>query len=150
MIPDTITRNHILKAIDYINTNGVPNDRKAKKFSLKYDEILYPPKYVISVANLFANEELLVSSSFSGGREANDFLIEKGFEIINMLPIESYSWTILSPYIFVKKMDKSSFLHHGTGIPNNVKHYFLDREIKKGNYEDVILHHNNIDYVAKI
>lgn len=39
-------------------------------------------------------------------------------------PIESYSWEVLSPNIAVKHMDKSAFLHHGTGIPKDISFFF--------------------------
>lgn len=32
-------------------------------------------------------------------------------------PVDAYSWTFLSPTTSVKRMDKSSFIHRGTGIP---------------------------------
>ena len=37
------------------------------------------------------------------------------------LPAYYYSWTILTNKIFVKKMDKSTFLHNGIGIPNEIE-----------------------------
>ena len=39
-------------------------------------------------------------------------------------PIESYSWKVLSANVAVKHMDKSAFLHHGTGIPKNITFFF--------------------------
>lgn len=44
-------------------------------------------------------------------------------------PIESFSWEVLSPSVAVKHMDKSAFLHHGTGIPKEISLFFnLDQE----------------------
>jgi len=39
-------------------------------------------------------------------------------------PFQSYSWSILNENKYVKRMDKSSFLHHGTGIPKNIASYW--------------------------
>ena len=36
---------------------------------------------------------------------------------VDEYPVNAYSWTFLSPTTSVKRMDKSSFLHRGTGIP---------------------------------
>lgn len=39
-------------------------------------------------------------------------------------PLKSYSWEILSERVAVKHMDKSAFLHHGTGIPKDIAFFF--------------------------
>ncbi len=39
-------------------------------------------------------------------------------------PIESFSWEVLSPSVAVKHMDKSAFLHHGTGVPKKIAFFF--------------------------
>jgi 5-methylcytosine-specific restriction enzyme A len=36
----------------------------------------------------------------------------------------AYSWDVLSDSVAVKRMDKSSFLHGGTGIPKEVAPFF--------------------------
>ena len=82
MIPKNIDRNAIIKAIDKINIDGVPDKRKAKMYNLKYNDKLYPPKYLISVANEIINGKEMLSSEFSGGKETNTFLEKLGFEII--------------------------------------------------------------------
>ena len=51
-------------------------------------------------------------------------------------PVEAFSWKVLSDNIAVKQMDKSAFLHHGTGIPREIAFFFnldknqLDEQIK--------------------
>lgn len=82
LIPDNINRDHILKAIEEIKRNGVPEERQSTRFSLVINKICYPPKYVISIANKFANGTILDSSTFSGGNETNTFLRKLNFEII--------------------------------------------------------------------
>ena len=81
MIPLNITREHILRALDKIKKEGFPEGRSSRKFNLVLQGKRYPPKYVISIANYFANGRELESSLFSGGNESNRFLTRLGFEI---------------------------------------------------------------------
>jgi hypothetical protein len=81
-IPKNINRNHVLEAIKKINREGVPDRRESTRFNLTYKGKNYPPKYVISIANIFANGEEYSPSLFSGGDETNRFLIELGFNIV--------------------------------------------------------------------
>jgi MoxR-like ATPase len=82
MIPSNITREHILKAMDEIDSVGVPEDRQSTKFYLTYGGKNYPPKYTISLANKYANGGELHPSTFSGGDETNPFLKQRGFDVI--------------------------------------------------------------------
>ena len=88
-IPKNITEEHIIRAIEEIDKNGVPKKREQRKFNLKYDGKDYPPKYTISVANKYANGKVLEASAFSGGDETNPFLKAGGFAIENALEISS-------------------------------------------------------------
>ena len=81
MIPKNIKREHILKAIEEIEEVGVPKGRTSKKFLLEYNDKYYPPKYVISLANKFANNIELDPQDFNGGTESNNFLKHLGFSI---------------------------------------------------------------------
>jgi len=81
MIPGNITREHVLQAITYINQNGVPSGRGSTRYNLRHDGCLYPPKYIVSLANRFANGHELPPAQFSGGREVNDFLSRFAFTI---------------------------------------------------------------------
>ena len=92
MIPENITRGHVLKAIEKIKKEGVPPQREPTKFWLKFNNELFPPKYVISIANKYANEKELEPSDFSGGDESNKFLIELGFEISKKSSISTSIW----------------------------------------------------------
>jgi hypothetical protein len=87
MIPKNIIRNHILNAIQKVDLNGIPKGRDSKKFKLVYKAKIYPPKYLISIANQLANGEELESSGFSGGRETNNYLEWLGFEITGKSPL---------------------------------------------------------------
>ena len=83
MIPGNITREHVLKALREIDINGVPKGRDSRKFILLYEGKAFPPKYVVSLANKYANDIELDSSTFSGGKETNKFLMNLEFEILD-------------------------------------------------------------------
>jgi 5-methylcytosine-specific restriction enzyme A len=130
VIPKNLTKKDIFKAIQEIDVNGIPLNRNSTGWDVLYDGKHYPPKYLISIANKFTNGEELQPQEFSGGSESNKFLMSLGFEIVkggtqdNEFPITSHSWTVLSENIAIKKLDKSAFLHHGTGIPNEIRSFF--------------------------
>ena len=86
MIPRSIGKEHILKAITEIDENGVRRGRESNRWLLKYNGKSYPPKYVISIANRYANNVEL--KNFSGGPETNNFLKRLGFSIIEKEAIE--------------------------------------------------------------
>ncbi len=55
-----------------------------------------------------------------------------------MNKISKYSWTIYpEKNLFIKKMDKSTFLHHGTGIPKEFKSYFDIENLKIGEKKEI-------------
>jgi len=94
MIPKNIKEEHVIKAIEEVERVGIPKDRSSKKYLLEFNGKQYPPKYVISLANKYANGKELNSSEFSGGKETNDFLKTLGFNIVNIsssrMPIKSF------------------------------------------------------------
>ena len=83
MIPNNITRDHILQALFDIDREGVPPHRKSTRYSLVENGRMYPPKYVITLSNRYANGQELSSFEFHGGPEANDFIASRGFEIVD-------------------------------------------------------------------
>ena len=85
MIPSNITREHIIEAINEIRRSGVPSHRESVRWSLVYEGKQFPPKYVISLANKFASGRELDPFQFSGGDETNEFLKERGFEIVGKI-----------------------------------------------------------------
>jgi hypothetical protein len=82
VIPSNITREHIIEAIKEIRRSGVPYHRESVNWSLLHNGEQFPPKYVISLANKFANDRELDPHQFKGGYEANNFLKDRGFEIV--------------------------------------------------------------------
>ena len=85
MIPINITSSHITSAIREIDRNGVPPRRNSTRYDLLYDGQRYPPKYVVSIANRYANGVELNSYDFGGGDETNGFLERRGFTIVQKL-----------------------------------------------------------------
>jgi len=81
MIPQNISRKHILKAIQDIEKLGFPTSRTSKKFVLEYEGKFYPPKYLISLANKHANGKKIRPTAFNGGTESNEFLRHLGFKV---------------------------------------------------------------------
>ena len=80
-IPDNIDRVHIEKALEWIRQN--PNERRR---SLRWDLISegkrYPPKYVVSVANRYANGNDLEYDDFVS-HMAREYLSRLGYSIVN-------------------------------------------------------------------
>lgn len=81
MIPKNIRKQHILKAIESIDAFGIPRGRDAVKFRLELNQKSYPPKYVLGLANKFANGHELAPAIFNGGQETNDILTSLGIDI---------------------------------------------------------------------
>jgi|SaaInlStandDraft_6_1057023.scaffolds.fasta_scaffold22234_3 hypothetical protein len=81
MIPREIKREHVVQAIDEIKRGDVPNARNSTKFDLVYSGMVFPPKYVLTIAGRYATGSELDLHDFSGGEEANKYLSSLGFEI---------------------------------------------------------------------
>ena len=82
-IPSNISKEHLLKAIEKIDEEGVPQGAHSSTYDVVHNGKTYPPKLVISYANLFANNEPLDRSQFLGGRDEPSFkfLAQYGFKI---------------------------------------------------------------------
>lgn len=63
-------------------------------------------------------------------------------------PISAYSWEVISDSIALKQMDKSAFLHHGTGIPKEIASFFDLTEIDLSTPKYVVLELNGRKYDA--
>ena len=81
MIPNMIDKAAILAAIQQIDEEGIPRQRLSHTYNLRYGGKLYPPKYVISLANAKVTGTELPPSMFSGGEESNTFLRKLGFVV---------------------------------------------------------------------
>lgn len=81
-IPNNITTVHIKRAIEEIEPDKIPLERESIHYFLNENNKILPPKYVISVANKFANGVELDSNSFNAV-QAKDFLLKKNFNIMD-------------------------------------------------------------------
>jgi hypothetical protein len=59
MIPKNIERKHIVEAIEEIKRSGVSPRKRSRKYYVSYENELFPVKYVISLANKYANGAIL-------------------------------------------------------------------------------------------
>ena len=83
MIPDSISQNDVIAALDEIDRLGVPPGRRSRKFHLVRSGKHYPPKVVVSTALPIGTGQELDPGHFNGGIETNDFLTNLGFTIVN-------------------------------------------------------------------
>jgi 5-methylcytosine-specific restriction protein B len=83
-IPSNITREHLLLAIEKIDKERVPSDAASRYYDVFFNNKKYPPKLVVSYANIFANGSKLDHNTFEGGLNKPCFklLQSSGFEII--------------------------------------------------------------------
>lgn len=82
--PANITQSHLLQAIEKIDREGIPPGGASKQYVVDYYGKHYPPKLIVSYANIFANGEMLDRDKFEGGSNTPCFklLEENGFTII--------------------------------------------------------------------
>lgn len=83
-LPENIRKEHILKAIQKIQEEGIPANAHSSSYDLLYQGERFPPKLVIAYANIFANGEELDRHTFPGGKGTECFgiLQKNGFKII--------------------------------------------------------------------
>jgi 5-methylcytosine-specific restriction protein B len=80
---NSITTDHVFRAIRDIDRDGVPADANSTTYDLIVAGKRYPPKYVLSLAGKHANGEAFDRKEFSGGEESPAFALLRGlgFEI---------------------------------------------------------------------
>lgn len=61
-----------------------------------------------------------------------------------------YSWELKSTKVAIKTLDKSAFLHHGTGIPLKVREYFDIDNLDLGSKKNITLIYHNVPFDARI
>lgn len=131
MIPSNIEKEHIIKAIREIDSNGIPSGRQSRKFYITFKGKQYSPKYVLSLANKFANGEELDPSRFNGGQETNNFLKRLEFDIVDISSSRAISAAISSQNKTINETQKG----HDERCPDCKK--TVERMLKKiyGNVE---------------
>lgn len=125
MIPSNIKREHIIEAIQNIEKYGVPKGRESRRFQLLSNGKLFPPKYVVSIANKYANGVELDPCKFSGGKETNSFLESRGFKVaeishLSKAPAFGSTQTLASN----KASSKSNAKRQREAFKNLLKRYF--------------------------
>jgi 5-methylcytosine-specific restriction protein B len=92
-LPRNITKEHLIKAIEKIENDGIPNDANSQYYDVVFNGKKYPPKLIVSYANIFANGLELKRNSFDGGinTECFNLLQEKGFQIIKKEEMSFYN-----------------------------------------------------------
>ncbi|MFH6770265.1 AAA family ATPase [Gaetbulibacter aquiaggeris] len=88
---DQIKKEHILKALNEIDENGIRKGRHSSTYDILYEGKTYPPKLVISIANRYANGTELDPNTFDGGEGTRAFqLLESlGFDIDKKITTQS-------------------------------------------------------------
>jgi 5-methylcytosine-specific restriction protein B len=81
-IPKNITREHIQMAISEIIVENIPTQRLEQHYSIIENGKTLPPKYVISIANKYANGIELNSDEFNAV-EAKTFLVKNNFNVVD-------------------------------------------------------------------
>lgn len=84
-IPNTITRQHIISAINHIgNPATIPSNRLPRKVALRYNNHNYPVKFVLSVAYDIASGRELSPAVFTT-KMACEFINDLGgFTIVRI------------------------------------------------------------------
>lgn len=144
MIPNNITRDHVLKALEDIDLNGIKYPlAKSKLYDLIYKGKSYPPKYTISVANQFANGTYLTHKEFHTA-DARAFLLSLSPNFIIKKKEDDPLNNLLEKYKkYVKKnglndeLFKWKLLFQFQGRPDVTKEKFYE-EIKSINFSNLI------------
>jgi 5-methylcytosine-specific restriction protein B len=150
MIPNNITKEHLEKAIEEINRDGIRKGRHSSTYDLIHNGKTYPPKLVLSIANRYANNSELDSNDFAGGKgtEAFQLLENEGFIIVEKA--ESKHYEIIREYLSVLKSGKIKIANSIKSLiakndfENNLKvidQIFFDNKLKvidSNNYSDTI------------
>ncbi|MBZ9634607.1 DUF3883 domain-containing protein [Clostridium sp. FP1] len=70
--------------------------------------------------------------------------------LTNSFPVLAFSWIIQSPCSFIKKMDRSVFIHHGTGIPREIRGFFNIDTIKAKEKKALVFKYKELQFKAYI
>jgi 5-methylcytosine-specific restriction protein A len=83
-------------------------------------------------------------------RDASAPSVQPDFSGFSNDDYSSFSWTIQSDTIAVKKTDRSVFLHHGTVIPQKIRPFFAITNMKRGEKIPIVLWNDDDRYDAFI
>ena len=88
VIPNNVTRDHVISALKEIRNQDIPPIYQYRRYALEYEGKRYPPRYLISVANKYANASILEHSKI-GSLDAISLLDNMGFTILDLSDAES-------------------------------------------------------------
>jgi hypothetical protein len=58
-----ITKQNVLQAIERIKEEGVPSARESNTYDLVFEGVVYPPKYITSLAGYFSEKGQFIFAS---------------------------------------------------------------------------------------
>jgi predicted HNH restriction endonuclease len=64
--------------------------------------------------------------------------------------VKSFSWEVMSDVIALKVLDRSAFIHNGTGIPKEIRAFFSVADLAKKEKKDIKFIHRQKEYTARI
>lgn len=129
-----VSQEDIINALQFIDENGVPHHNQSMRyFLLGENGKSYPPKYVIAVANHFANGAAIDTSGYNA-IEAKNYLKNKGFTITGNQ--EKYELTITKEQVTSTDecFDKDSLGLGDNFVPLGVYFQSATGQIIKRNY----------------
>lgn len=130
-----VSQGDILKALQFIDENGVPHHNQSMRyFLLGENGKSYPPKYVIAVANHIANGAAIDTSDYKA-IEAKNYLKNKGFTIYTGNQ-EKYELTITADQVVSTDecFDKDNLGLGDNFVPLGVYFQSANGQIIKRNY----------------
>ncbi len=143
--PHNIAKEHLLKAIEKIDKEGIPKDGDSQYYDVIYNGNKYPPKLIVSYANLFANGEILDRNSFNGGLNTQCFiLLEKNEFVIENKSIqeglEPKVWFVTQGSTFTSEIGKKFLFAPSKGSGDKTRFYWDNvLRVKKG---DIIFNYS--------
>ena len=116
-LPANIFKNHLIQAIAKIDNEGVPNDGASHYYDVVHNGKKYPPKLIVSYANIFANGIELARNTFEGGfgtpcfklLEKEGFLINKKANMENIKLYDIHGSSTIENYLTLITPDNKYF-----------------------------------------
>lgn len=140
-LPTNISKEHLLQAIKKIDNEGIPKGGDSQYYDVLHNGKRYPPKLIISFANLFANGSILDRSSFGGGLDQPSFklLEDKGFLIEEKS--QEKVWFVTQGSTFTSEKGMKFLFAPKTGSDGRNRFYWENvSKVKKG---DIIFNYSN-------
>lgn len=142
-VPRNINKENLIQAINKIDTDGIPTGGASQFYDLLYNGKKYPPKLVVSYANIFANGSELDRTSFKGGKGTPCFKVleEAGFSIVQKENIPN-----------IKLYDihgKSTIENYRTLITPDDKYFYWDsKRFTRNEIGDIVFWVNRTERVV--